>query len=800
MRIAYLHQYFVTPEQGGGTRSYEFARRWVKSGHAVHVLRIGSPESPGHRGWTVTEVDGITVHTLGLAYSNKMSVPRRLAAFGGYATAASGRARNLQPDAIYATSTPLTVAIPALVASVGHGAPYVFEVRDQWPDVPIAMGYLRNPALRWSAVYLESLAYRNATHIVALAPGMKEDIEKKGIQGQAISVIPQGCDVDIFRGVSDEAVRRENPWLGEGPVFLYAGAIGPANGLEYLIEVSVAMRHVLPLAQFVVLGDGKERLPIEALARAKGLLGHSVHFLGPKDKRQVAAWMAASDATVALLAGPRVLWKDAVQNKFFDSIAAERPIATNRDCWQAKVAVEAGIGVMLDPQDPEAGARKLADMVGDTEFMARVPQNCRELAASRFNRDVQAEQALQLLITAAEQSNRSSKRTVAARHGRAIRVKPIHLSQGHVTELEVEALRRAATSGWVAPLGPEVDGFEADICAFTGAVHALALSSGSSALHLALLGLGVQPGDSVIVPTLTFGATAFAVTYTGGKPVFLDVDERSWGLDPRVLETLLDARARTGRPIAAIVPVDLFGRPADYDRILPIAAEYGVPVLVDAAESLGATHGERAAGTMGHAGIYSFNGNKIMTTSGGGMLVSDDEQLVDKARFWSTQSRGPFPWYEHEEIGFNYRLSNILAALGRAQLVRLPEMIARRRQIRAMYTEMLAGLEGVVVTPDPPWGIGNSWLTTVTFDRALRPGAPTRVRESLQAQNIESRPIWKPMHQQPVFRDHEVHLSGVADRLFDEGLCLPTGVGLSDGDIERVAEGLRRSLGSPSVN
>ena len=184
----------------------------------------------------------------------------------------------------------------------------------------------------------------------------------------------------------------------------------------------------------------------------------------------------------------------------------------------------------------------------------------------------------------------------------------------------------------------------------------------------------------MIVPTLTFGATAFAVTYTGAKPVFVDVEQQAWGLDPELLLSVLDARARAGRQVSAIIPVDLFGRPADYDRLLEIAAKFGVPVLVDAAESLGATHGSQAAGTMGHAGVYSFNGNKIMTTSGGGMLVSEDEQLIEKARFWSTQSREAFPWYEHEEIGYNYRLSNILAALGRAQLKRLPEMIARRRQ------------------------------------------------------------------------------------------------------------------------
>ena len=367
----------------------------------------------------------------------------------------------------------------------------------------------------------------------------------------------------------------------------------------------------------------------------------------------------------------------------------------------------------------------------------------------------------------------------------------ILMSQAHVTDAEVDALTRAVTGGWVAPLGPEVDGFEADICVFTGAGHALALSSGTAALHLGLLGLGVKPGDEVIVPTLTFGATAFAVTYTGATPLFLDVEEQAWALDPDLLERVLCQFSAVGRPIAAIVPVDLFGRPADYDRILPIAEAYGVPVLVDAAESLGARHGDRAPGTMGRAGTYSFNGNKIMTTSGGGMLVSDDEALIERARFRSAQSREPFPWYEHEEIGYNYRMSNILAALGRAQLARLPEMIARRRQIRSMYTEMLAGVEGVDVTPDPPWGTGNSWLTTVTFDRDLRPGASTRVREALQAREIESRPIWKPMHQQPVFRDNEAHLTGGADRLFEEGLCLPSGVGLSDGDIERVAAGVR---------
>lgn len=375
------------------------------------------------------------------------------------------------------------------------------------------------------------------------------------------------------------------------------------------------------------------------------------------------------------------------------------------------------------------------------------------------------------------------------------RGRQILLSQPFMTDLEVQAVARSIAGGWVAPQGPEVDGFEAEIAAFTGVRHALALSSGSAALHLGLLGLGVQPGDDVVVPTLTFGATAFAVVHAGANPVFLDVEERSWGLDPAILEEALASRASTGRQFAAVIPVDLFGRTADYDRLLPIAEKYGVPVLIDSAESLGATHHGRASGTMGDAGVFSFNGNKIITTSGGGMLVSDDASLIGRARYWSKQSCGPFPWYEHEEIGFNYRMSNILASLGRAQLSRLPELIARRRQIREEYVQMLGGLPGVEVTPDPPWGIGNAWLTTVTFDGQLRPGAATRVRESLAAEGIESRPVWKPMHLQPVFRERDALLSGVADKVFEEGLCLPSGAGLRDVEIERVVEGVKRALG-----
>lgn len=371
---------------------------------------------------------------------------------------------------------------------------------------------------------------------------------------------------------------------------------------------------------------------------------------------------------------------------------------------------------------------------------------------------------------------------------------PILLSVADVTELEAQAVARAVRSGWVTPLGPEVDAFEAEISEVAGVEHAVALSSGTAALHLGLIGLGVKPGDEVLVPTLTFAATAFAVVHAGAAPTFLDVEEESWNLDPAVLAEVLRDRAHQGRLPAAVIPVDLLGRTADYDAILSICSQYGVPVLADAAESLGSSYRDNMAGSLGNAAVFSFNGNKIMTTSGGGMLVSRDEELVERARFRSTQAREPLPWYEHEEIGYNYRMSNVLAALGRAQLQRLPAMIARRRAINGIYTRLLTGTPGLVVAADPPWGASNAWLTAVRFDPEVHPGAPTRVREALAAQRIEVRHIWKPMHQQPVFSSAKTRLNGTADRLFDEVVCLPSGVGLTDEEIARVATSLLESL------
>ena len=370
----------------------------------------------------------------------------------------------------------------------------------------------------------------------------------------------------------------------------------------------------------------------------------------------------------------------------------------------------------------------------------------------------------------------------------------VHLSPPNIGQAEVSAVVAAMESGWVAPVGPELERFETEIAHAAGRQHGVALSSGTAALHLGLKALGVGQGDEVVVPTLTLAATAFAVNHAGAQPVFVDSEEESWGLDPSRLGGLLTQRARRGKLPAAVVPVDLFGRTCSCVEIADICGQYEIPVLWDSAEALGGFFGDRPAGSFGAAAVFSFNGNKIITTSGGGALVTNNAEIAQRVRHWSTQSREPAPWYEHHEIGYNYRMSNVLASLGRAQLSQLPEIIERRRAIRDHYAAAFDAIAGVSVVGDPSWGRGNGWLTTVVFDSELHPSAAERVRKALDAEDIEARPVWKPMHSQPVFAQAKSVLSGVADRVFREGLCLPSGVGISDSDLGRVISTMANEL------
>jgi dTDP-4-amino-4,6-dideoxygalactose transaminase len=372
----------------------------------------------------------------------------------------------------------------------------------------------------------------------------------------------------------------------------------------------------------------------------------------------------------------------------------------------------------------------------------------------------------------------------------------IYLSAPDVGQREEDAIVDALRSGWVAPLGPEVDAFERDIAARVGVADAVALSSGTAALHLGLLALGAGSGDVVITSTMTFAATANAIVYTGAEPFFVDCLPETGNLDAALLREALESLTDAGARVAAIVPVDLLGKAADYTSILPIAGDFGVPVLSDAAESLGATHAGRPAGSFGRASVLSFNGNKVMTTSGGGMLLTDDGALAEHARYLATQARQPVAHYEHTDIGFNYRMSNLLAALGRAQLARLDDMIARRREVREEYKTLFADVPGVAVFGADGDQHDNVWLTAIVVDQDAAGWAPPELSAALAADDIESRPLWKPMHLQPVFAGARRLVNGSAERLFETGLALPSGSVLNREDLDRVMRGIRSFLGA----
>ncbi|SCL48326.1 dTDP-4-amino-4,6-dideoxygalactose transaminase [Micromonospora citrea] len=361
----------------------------------------------------------------------------------------------------------------------------------------------------------------------------------------------------------------------------------------------------------------------------------------------------------------------------------------------------------------------------------------------------------------------------------------IHLSAPDVGPLEESYLIAALRSGWVAPVGPDLDAFEREVAARAGTRGAVAVSSGTAGLHLALLGVGVRPGDVVVVPTLTFVATANAVRYTDARPVFVDCDPQTGNVDVGLVAELIRRLTSRGERVGAVVPVDLFGSCVDYTALVPVCASAGVPVVEDAAEALGATHRGRPAGSFGQAGILSFNGNKIMTTSGGGMLVSDDTALLARARHLSTQAREPTPHYEHRETGYNYRLSNLLAALGRAQLVRLDGMIARRRQLRDRYAKLFAPVPGVRLLGAED-AESNCWLTTIVVDPERSGWSAADLATHLAARDIETRPVWKPMHLQPAYADAERLVTGAAERLFADGLALPSGSVLTEAQIGHV--------------
>ncbi|MBI2307915.1 MAG: aminotransferase class I/II-fold pyridoxal phosphate-dependent enzyme [Rhodocyclales bacterium] len=392
---------------------------------------------------------------------------------------------------------------------------------------------------------------------------------------------------------------------------------------------------------------------------------------------------------------------------------------------------------------------------------------------------------------------------VIGKHGQVVSIldrkeidAQILLSTPHMGDTERLYVEEAFRTNWIAPLGPNVDAFERELAQMVGVRHAAALSSGTAALHLGLRLLGVGPGDKVFCSTLTFAASANPIAYQGAEPVFIDSDHESWNMSPQALQRAFEAARREGWMPKAVVIVCLYGQSADMDPLMALCNEYGVPVLEDAAESLGATYKGKASGTFGRLGAYSFNGNKIITTSGGGMLVSDEPDLIAKARFLSTQARDPAPHYQHSEIGFNYRMSNILAGVGRGQLDVLRSRVEARRQVFQAYRDALMDLDCITWMPEPEWSYSTHWLTACTIDPRGGVDRQTLMKH-LAAELIEARPLWKPMHLQPVFQGcrYFAHDSdSVSDQLFEQGLCLPSGSNMPAGDIERIVTVVRRFL------
>lgn len=374
----------------------------------------------------------------------------------------------------------------------------------------------------------------------------------------------------------------------------------------------------------------------------------------------------------------------------------------------------------------------------------------------------------------------------------------IWLSSPHMGGNEQKYIQEAFNTNWIAPLGPNVNGFEKDLAHYTGAKAASALSSGTAALHLALILLGIKPGDEVLVSSFTFSASVNPIVYLGASPILIDSESETWNMDPILLEEAIKDRISIGKKPKAIILVHLYGMPAKIEDIMEVANRYEIPVIEDAAEALGSKYKNKALGTFGLMGVLSFNGNKIITTSGGGALVSDNEVLIDKSRFLATQARDNAPHYEHSEIGYNYRMSNIVAGIGRGQMEVLDKHVELRRANHLFYENILSEADGIKILEEPGSDyFSNHWLTCITVDSAKTRGITReKIRLALEAENIESRPLWKPMHLQPIFKNCPFYGNGISDELFQHGICMPSGSNLTNADKERISNTMQKVLNS----
>ena len=373
----------------------------------------------------------------------------------------------------------------------------------------------------------------------------------------------------------------------------------------------------------------------------------------------------------------------------------------------------------------------------------------------------------------------------------------IYLCLAHMSGKEQDFIKEAFDTNWVVPLGPNVNAFEEELKHFVGQnKEVVALSAGTAAIHLALIQLGVQAGDEVICQSFTFCASANPVNYQGATPVFVDSEEDTWNMSPTLLEEAVrDRITKTGKKPKAIIPVHLYGMPAKIDEICAIAARYDIPVLEDAAEALGSEFMGRKCGTFGQFGVLSFNGNKMITTSGGGALVVSNEEAKKKTMYYATQAREPFPYYQHEKIGYNYRMSNICAGIGRGQMTVLNEHIAHHRRIHELYKQAFADVDGIELKSNPDERFNaNYWLSTILIDKNVTGFDYEELRIALDAKGIETRPLWKPMHLQPIFANNPRYVDGTAERLFNKGLCIPAGPCVTDEDVAYIVREIKKCM------
>jgi len=371
----------------------------------------------------------------------------------------------------------------------------------------------------------------------------------------------------------------------------------------------------------------------------------------------------------------------------------------------------------------------------------------------------------------------------------------IFLSPPHMGGTELSYIKKVFESNYIAPVGPAIDKFETEMATILDIPFTVAVSSGTAAMHLAVRHLEIGPGDVVLASTLTFIGSVAPVIYQGGELWFIDSDHKTWNMDPQLLaEALEECIKKTGKPPKAIIPTDIYGNCVDLDAINKVSNKYNIPVIVDSAESLGSTYKGKSAGKGGYASVYSFNGNKIITTSSGGLLASEDQALINHAKKLATQAKDPMPYYHHTEIGYNYRMSNVLAAIGLGQLQVLNDRVKRCREINRLYKTCLKDVDGLSFMPEPSYGISNCWLTVILIDPQICKKGPEALRIALEAQNIESRRVWKPMHMQPVFAQNRIIGGLIAERLFETGLCLPSGTSMTNSEVEFVAETIKRTL------